>query len=153
MTVNNLQWKPLLRVGAVSGLIQIAAGVVMYLGGVYFSPWSGVVSRVVLLACIVVGTRWYVRRVLGGQSMYLSALLIGMTITVCTAVLYMIYNVVTISWLYPRFLGDMARAVPGGQPPTLSSVVAANFMGFCLVGTVISALTAIAFRRRGHARG
>jgi len=145
--------KPLLGLGLIAGLVQIAAGIAMYLSGVYFAPWSGVVSRVVLLACIVGGTGWYVRRVLGGRGTYMYALVVGLTITLCTAVLYMIYNIVTILWLYPHFLQDMARALPNGEPPTLSRVVAANFTGFCLVGAVISALTAIAFRRPARARG
>jgi hypothetical protein len=51
--------------------------------------------------------------------------------------------------MYPSFLAEMAQAVRGGEPPTLGIVVAANFKGFCLAGAALSALTAIAFRRRG----
>ena len=152
MALNDLQWRPLLGVGALSGFAQIAAGVLMYAFGVYFAAWSGLVSRAVLLACIAVGTWWYVRRVLGERSTYATALVIGITITLCTALLYGTYNVISMSFVYPHFLEDMARAIPLREPPTFAMVVANNFRGFCLMGAVISAVTAIAFRRRARGR-
>ena len=49
----------LIGIGVMAGVVQVIAGVAMYLAGVYFKPWSMLVTGVVLLLCIVVGTRWY----------------------------------------------------------------------------------------------
>ena len=49
----------LVGVGLVAGAVQAAAGLAMYLAGVYFAPWSMGVSVGVFLVCLVVGTRWY----------------------------------------------------------------------------------------------
>ena len=46
----------LVGVGLVAGAVQAAAGIAMYLAGVYFAPWSMGVSVGVLLVCLVVGT-------------------------------------------------------------------------------------------------
>ncbi len=51
--------KALLGVGVIAGGAQAVAGVAMYLAGVYFAPWSMLVSLFLLVVCIVVGTRWY----------------------------------------------------------------------------------------------
>lgn len=88
-----LRWKPLLAAGALSGLVQVAAGVIMYLAGFYFDPRSALVSLVVLSLCIVIGTTWYGRTVSGGSMTYWRALFVGMVIGVCTGLVYGIYNI------------------------------------------------------------
>jgi hypothetical protein len=60
------EWNPgvLVGVGLMAGAVQAAAGVAMYVAGVYFAPWSMAVSVGVLVLCIVVGTLWYTTHVL-----------------------------------------------------------------------------------------
>ena len=168
------RWKPLLAAGLCSGLLQVAAGVAMYVAGVYFAPWSALVSLGLLATALVVGLRWYVTHVLE-RTTYAGALFAGVTIAVVTGLVYVVYNFISVSFLYPHFLDDMARArfavQANGLDParaaellasvrastTLSGVMAANLLGFCVFGTAISALVALGFRyafppRSGGAR-
>jgi hypothetical protein len=102
--------KILLGFGVMAGIAQVCAGVAMYLAGVYFAPWSMAVSLVVLLLCIVVGTRWYAAHCLNGEITYVQALGVGIVISVATGLVYAIYNLISISWFYPNFLDNMVRA-------------------------------------------
>lgn len=165
MTKYKRYGKSLAAAGLASGLVQVVAGVAMYLSGVYFAWWSALVSLALLALCIAVATRWYVTRVLEGRSTYLTALLVGFVIAASAGLVYVTYNIVSISFVYPGFLDDMARAElarrqsVGGQEgqvfeslrarTTIGMVVANNLRAFLLFGTVLSALTAIAFRKRG----
>ena len=102
--------KVLIGLGLTAGAVQVIAGVVMYLAGVYFAPWSMLVSLFVLLVCIVLGTRWYRDRYLNGGISYQQAVSVGIAISVCTGMVYAVYNLVTISWFYPSFLDQVVRA-------------------------------------------
>ena len=98
--------KALIGVGVVAGLAQVVAGVVMYLAGVYFAPWSMFVSLLLLLLCIVAGTKWYATQHLNGKITYFQALKVGIAISVATGLIYALYNLISISWFYPNFLDD-----------------------------------------------
>jgi len=100
----------LIGIGLLAGIAQAAAGVAMYLAGVYFAPWSMLVTLFLLLLCIVVGTRWYRDHYLNGEMTYLQALSVGIAISVCTGLVYAVYNMVSILWLYPNFLDEVVRA-------------------------------------------
>ena len=102
--------KVLIGIGLLAGVVQAAAGVAMYLAGVYFAPWSMLVTLFLLLVCIVVGTRWYRDHYLNGEMTYLQALGVGIVISVCTGLVYAVYNMVSILWLYPNFLDEVVRA-------------------------------------------
>ena len=154
MTIQTLQWKRLAAASLASGLAQIVAGVALYLSGHYFAAWSGLVSLIVLAAGVAFGVRWYLNHAPGGSATYLTAWLAGVIISVLTAILYVIYNVISISYIYPDFFGQMARALgPDAMPPqpTLSSVVVSNLIGLSVRGAVVSALVAMAFRNKIHA--
>jgi hypothetical protein len=108
------------------GVAQVAAGVAMYLAGVYFFAWSIFISLLVLLLCIVLGTRWYTAHYLKGEITYAQALLVGIVISLSTGVVYAIYNVVSISFFYPHFLDDLVRlSVARAQARQQSSEVIA----------------------------
>jgi hypothetical protein len=47
--------KALIGIGVLAGVAQAFAGAAMYLAGVYFAPWSMLVTLVLLVVCIVVG--------------------------------------------------------------------------------------------------
>lgn len=146
MTTHSLRSVPLIVTGILSGVVQVAAGIIMYVSGVYFRPGSALVNLLLLLICIVAGVRGHARNPPNGGSTYLTSLLAGVTITVCTALVYAIYNVVSVTFFYPGFLDEMAMAFPNRERPTLGLVVANNLRGFCLWGTILSALIALAFR-------
>ena len=102
--------KVLIGLGVTAGAVQVVAGVAMYLAGVYFAPWSMLVSLFVLLVCIVLGTRWSRDHYLNGEITYLQAFKVGITISVCTGLMYAVYNLISISWIYPNFLDEVVRA-------------------------------------------
>jgi hypothetical protein len=153
----------LIAVGLAAGIAQIAAGVAMYVAGVYFAPWSMVVSLAVLLVCIIIGTRWYATNCLNGQMSYGQAAAAGIAISVATGVCYAVYNVVSISYFYPHFIDDMmsaaiarAAAVPAAQAAlaaakseiTASSIAIANCIRLSLFGTVLSLVSAMFLKSR-----
>ena len=172
MTPYTFRWTPLFAIGLVSGLIQVTLGVAMYLAGIYFAPGSLLVNLLVFAASIAVGTLWYGRHVLEGRTTYWNALLAGVVIGVCTGLVYVTYNVLSISFVYPHFLEDMVQAEFARQQAlgmdrsqaaqaleslrretTLWRLVTGNLSGFVRFGIVLSALTAIAFRRKRETQG
>ncbi len=166
MTASPLRWAPLVAVGIASGLVQVTAGVIFYLSGVYFEAWSLRVMILLLAGSIVAGTWWYGKYVLGGQTTYWKALLVGVVISVCTALTYITYNAVSIPFIYAHFLEDMvqaefARASVGMDQTaaarlldslraeiTLQSVVIGNFTAVCRLGTELSVLISLGFLKR-----
>jgi hypothetical protein len=77
MITHSIRWAPLVAVGLVCGLVQVAVGVVMYLSGVYCEAWSLRVMTALLAVCIVAGNWWYGKHVLAGHTTYWKALLVG----------------------------------------------------------------------------
>lgn len=153
--------KALIGVGVLAALAQVAAGVAMYLAGVYFAPWSTFVSAFLLLVCIVVGTRWYAARYLNGKITYLQALSVGVVISISTGLIYALYNLITISWLYPNFLDDMVRARMDQSriAGTLSfaemraevsalGIAVPNLIRLSVFGSILSLLTSLFLKRR-----
>jgi len=134
----------------------------MYLAGVYFAPWSMAVSVGVLFLCIVVGTSWYTARVLNSAITYPQAVLVGMTISVCTGLVYACYNVMTISFFYPHFLDEVVRArlaetgpqqSPGAFAAMRAQVSATgiaipNLVRLSVFGTVLSLVTSLFLKRK-----
>jgi hypothetical protein len=152
----------LVWVGLGAGIAQVVAGVSMYLAGVYFAPWSFVVSLLVLLACIVAGAGWYRTRVLSGRMSYLQALGVGAVVAVSTGVVYAVYNVVSITFFYPGFLGDMARAVSESMTAgastreaiaaatgnvTVPRIALGNLVRLSIQGTVLSLVAALFLKK------
>ena len=157
-----MNWKALIRVGVVAGLAQVVAGVAMYLAGVYFAPWSMFVSLLLLLLCIVVGTKWYATQYLNGKITYFQALKVGIAISVATGSIYALYNLISISWFYPTFLDDVARfrmAQPmiAGTPPSFAEaraevsalgIAIPNLIRLSVFGSVLSLLTSLFLKQR-----
>lgn len=147
MTLKDFNWKTLIVIGLLAGLIQVATGVAMYVAGVYFASWSMLVSVFVLLLWIVLGTRWYRDSVQKGQITVGQALVVGIVISICTGVIYGIYNVISISFFYPRFLEDLSRiaALPDGI--TASTIALSNLIRLSLIGAILSVFAALVLKR------
>ena len=163
MALKDFNWKILIAIGIVAGLIQVATGVVMYVAGVYFAPWSIFVSLLVLLFCIVFGTRWYRDSALKGQITFGQALIIGVVISVSTGVVYAIYNIISISFIYPRFLEELinvnvANAPTSQRTPafiaalrervTATTIALANLIRLSVAGTLLSVLASLVLKRK-----
>ena len=165
--MQKFNWKVLLLIGLVAGIIQALTGVAMYVAGVYFAGWSMLVSVFVLVLCIVLGTRWYRNNTLGGTITYPQALIAGIVISVSTGIVYALYNVISISFLYPHFLDEMisdsiARIQASGlgteqtaeliasmkRNATLPRLALGNLIRLSVIGTVLSSLTSIFLRRK-----
>ena len=103
---------------------------------------------------------------------YGRALFVGAAIAVCTGLVYAVYNVVSVSLVYPHFLDDMAQARIARQQArlsdasqmsalaesvrattTLGRVIRGNVIGLSVTGAVVSLLTAAIFRGRGARDG
>jgi hypothetical protein len=153
--------KVLIGPGVTAGLVQVVAGVVMYLAGVYFAPWSMLVTLFLLVVCIVVGTRWYRDHYLNGEMTYLQALSVGIAISVCTGVVYAIYNMVSIAWIYPKFLDQVVKArmaqtgVQQQSPESFAAmraevsaagIAVGNLIRLSVVGSLISLLSSLFLR-------
>ena len=155
--------KVLIGLGLTAGAVQVIAGVVMYLAGVYFAPSSMLVSLFVLLVCIVLGTRWYRDRFLNGEISYWQAVGVGIAISVCTCLVYAVYNMVSISWLYPNFLDEVVRArlaqmaAQGKGTESFAAMRAEvsaagiaipNLIRLALAGTFLSLISSLFLKRR-----
>jgi hypothetical protein len=166
MTAYPLRWAPLLQVGAIAGLANMAVGVVLYLSGVYFEPWSLRLMILLLAVSIAAGNWWYGKHVLGGQTTYWKALLVGVVISVSMALVYITYNAVSISFVYSHFLEEMVlaefdRASAGMDTTqaarlldslraeaTLRNLIVGNFTAASRIGTFWSVVISLAFLQR-----
>ena len=152
----------LIGVGVVCGLAQVVAGAAMYLAGVYFAPWSMLVSVFLLLVCIVVATRWYAAHCLNGKITYLQALSVGIIISISTGLIYALYNLISISWFYPNFLDEVVRARMGHQVQQQSTASFAamraevsalgmaipNLIRLSVIGSILTLLTSLFLKQR-----
>jgi hypothetical protein len=139
--------RSLLRLATLAGLVQVAAGILMYVAGVYFAPWSMGVSIAVLLACILVGVARHRTAGLGGTMSFGQAAGAGTTIAFGTGLLYAVYNVISIRFVYPDFLGQVAAVT--GRTPTLAAIAIGNLIRLTVGGTVLALITAPFQRRAG----
>jgi hypothetical protein len=163
-----LRWDLILRAGAIAGLVEVAAGIAMYLGGVYFAPWSGIASLLVLAVSIAAAQKWYALRTAPAPMGYAAAFFVGGTVAAITAIIYVIYNFVSVSFLYPHFIEQMVDArfrqqrLPGMDQAqanelldrlraetTLRAIAVGNFLFLTVRGTAFAALLAAFTRRRG----
>jgi hypothetical protein len=148
----------LIILGLTAGVVQAVAGVIMYMAGVYFAPWSMLVSVLVLVLCIVVGTRLYTTRFLNGEINYRQALIVGVVISVATGLVYAVYNMISISFFYPQFLDEMVRvriAQAAAQQQdhesfeimragvTATGIAISNFIRLSVIGSILSAISAL----------
>ena len=117
----------------VAGILQVLAGIAMYLAGVYFAPWSMAVSLGVLLVCIAGATRWR------APSTYGQAVMVGVVISAGTGLVYALYNVISISFFYPDFLNQMARET--GTRVSILGVAIPNLIRLTVLGAVLSLVT------------
>jgi len=159
MSKPRIKFSLLLQVSVLAGLAQIAAGVSMYLAGVYFSRFSGMVSLAVLLICIIIGVQHYQKRVTH-QPSFLEVLIVGVSISLFTGCMYAIYNVISISFFYPHFIDDMARArtsmITAATPPaianhlrqrlTMPQIALTNFRFLVVSGAVLSFVITLALK-------
>ncbi len=170
MNAHPFRWAPLMLAGVVSGLAHVTLGVVMYLAGVYFAPWSMWPFLALTATCIAAGNWWYGKRVLAGRTTYWKALLCGVVISVMTGLVYITYNVISISFVYPHFIDDWVRAAFAMESVgmdragsaqllerlrteiTLPRIVVNNLRIFSVSGTLLSLLISIAFIGRWRRR-
>ncbi|MEX2088833.1 MAG: DUF4199 domain-containing protein [Bacteroidota bacterium] len=110
MPTSNLNWRGIITIGIIAGLVQVASGIAMYVLGVYFATWSMFVTWLVLILCVVLGIKRYRERYLDNSITYGGSLLIGICIGVCIGVVYAVYNVVSVSFFYPNFINEMVDA-------------------------------------------
>jgi hypothetical protein len=162
LSLRTFNWKQLILVAVLAGLAQVAAGIAMYLAGVYFASWSMLVTLLLLLICIICGTRWYAAHPSRPKLNYGETLIIGVVISVSTGIIYAIYNIISISFFYPNFLDDYVRinAANGLFPPTpemvssMRAMVSApviavgNLIRLSIAGTLLSLVASLFLRKK-----
>jgi len=163
VALKDFNWKTLIAIGLLAGLIQVGTGVAMYVAGVYFAPWSILVSVLVLLLCIVFGMRWYRDSAQNGQITYGQALMVGIVISVSTGMVYAVYNIVSIQFIYSRFLEELISLNVAGAPATertpefiaavrervtANTIALANLIRLSVVGTILSVFASMILKRR-----
>jgi hypothetical protein len=172
MRVQKFNWKVLLVIGLTAGGIQVLTGVVMYLSGVYFLGWTIFVNYLVLLLCIILGTKWYRTKTPDDTITYTRALIVGIVISVSTGLIYALYNIISVSFFYPHFLEDMLRAqvariqslglgpeqtaervAAAKKHTTLPTIAVGNLLRLSLVGFVLSLFTSIILREKTSSDG
>ncbi len=148
--LRDFNWKALITIGLLAGLVQVATGVAMYLGGVYFVPWSIFVALAVLLLCIVFGTLWYRASVLKGHISYGQALIVGIVISVSTGIVYAVYNIISISFFYPNFLEDMIRVSQATtrESITVKFIAVSNLIRLSVLGTILSVFASFLIKNK-----
>jgi len=163
----HLRWDLILRAGAIAGMVEVAVGIAMYLAGVYFAPWSGPASLLVLAVSIAVGQKWYAAKSAPAPMGYLVAFAAGAMIAAITAATYVIYNFVSVSFFYPHFIEQMvaARFAQLHSPAmtqaqasellnrlksqiTLRAIAINNFRFLAVIGSALAALLAAFTRQR-----
>ena len=167
MIMQKHNWKMLLLIGLTAGLVQALAGMAMYVSGVYFASWSMLASLGVLVLCLIVGIVWYRNRAMAGSLSYSQALMAGVVISVATGLVYAIYNVISVSFLYPHFLEQMvsngvariqamglgaeqtAALIAGLKSgATLPAIALGNLVRLSVFGSVLSAILSIFLKRK-----
>lgn len=166
MTTHPIRLVPLVKVGLIAGLANVAVGIVLYLTGAYFQPWALILMTLLLPVYIAVGNWWYGKHVLRGNTTYPKALLVGIVISVLIGLTYVTYNIVSITFVYGDFLEEMIQAefarlsagmdaVNASQlldrlraESTLKGLVVGNLMAVCRLGTAFSLLVALGFLKR-----
>lgn len=92
---------------------------------------------------------------------YLQALRVGIAISICTGLIYALYNLISISWFYPNFLDDVVRArmdpamFPGPAAfaalrakETALGIAVPNLIRLSVPGSILSLLTSLFLKRR-----
>jgi len=148
MALKDFNWKTLIAIALMAGLIQVATGVAMYVAGVYFAAWSMLVSVLVLLLCIVFGTRRYRDSALEGQITFGQALIVGIAISVCTGIVYAIYNIISISFFYSGFLDELIGLNPALRGRvTANTIAVSNLIRLSVIGTILSVFASLMLKR------
>ncbi len=163
MNASQFRWAPLIVVGIISGLAHVTLGVVMYVSGVYFAPWGMWPFLALTAACIAAGNWWYGKHVLAGRTTYWKAVLGGVVISVMIGLVYVTYNIISISFVYPHFIEDWVQSAYAMESVgmdqaraaqllatlraqiTLPRIVVSNFRIFAESGTLLSLLISIRF--------
>jgi len=163
MRLKDFNWPTLLVIGFIAGILQVTAGVAMYVAGVYFSSWSMLVTFAVLLLCIIVGTNWYKNHYLKGEITYTQALITGLVISISTGIVYAVYNILSISFFYPNFLAEQLRIstelAPASQKTpeaiaamrdmiTADRIAVANLVRLIVLGLLLSVFASLGLRTK-----
>ena len=121
------------------------------------------VSVLVLLLCIVVGTKLYKARFLNGEISYLQAVTTGVVISLATGLVYAVYNMLSISFFYPHFLDEMVQVRIAQQAARQQShesfevmragisaagIATSNFIRLSVIGSILSAISAFFLKTR-----
>jgi hypothetical protein len=161
MSVKEGNRTALIGIGVIAGVLEVIVGVAMYLAGVYFRPWSMLVTGVVLLLCIVVGTRWYSVNYLNDEISYKQALVAGVVIAISTGAVYEVYNLVSINFFYSNFLDELVRLQMAQRQSaksfdslragvSASEIAVANLIRLSVMGSLLSVLCAFFLKGLGR---
>lgn len=145
--------KIVLLMGIISGMVQILAGIIMYICDIYFERWSLAISLFILGLCILIATIVYLKIL--PKSTYRSLLLTGILVGVCTGLLYLVYNIISISFFYPDFISqaiaasdpaDSGKMESLNQNTLVASIALSGFLLLSISGLIISLIAPLISR-------
>jgi hypothetical protein len=101
--------------GAILGIVSIIFSLFLYMAGIM--PYNlkriiliGLISLIIMIAFLVVGTKAYRDKVLGGTITYWNAVLVGMLIIVFSTILGSFYNLIFNLFIDPEYTDKVIEA-------------------------------------------
>ena len=154
--------------GAITGIVVIIYSLLLYVFNQTYNRSLGLLSYVILIACIMIGSLAYRNKVLGGTISYGDAFMIGLLITVFAGIISSFFSFILVRFIDP---GLVEQAITQTEEMLLEkglsediiersiertrnmvgspfSVIIGIFF-FTLIGTVISLITAAIVKKEG----
>lgn len=96
--INSVTW------GAILGIILIAYSLVLYFSGLSLESWKSLGDYVLIITIIIVGTKSYRDKILGGYISYGKALGFGVLIALTASLMMAVYNHVYLNYIDTDFI-------------------------------------------------
>jgi hypothetical protein len=108
-------WQFTMTYGAILGIVTVIFSLILYMAG--YMPYNfkrmifvGLISLILTIAFLIVGTKAYRDKVLGGSIPYGKAVMVGMLIVVFSTIIGSFYNLVFNLFIDPEYMNKVLEA-------------------------------------------
>jgi hypothetical protein len=166
MEKNTSIWKHTLTNGVILGLVLIIYTVLLYITNLTFNLSLGLLSYVIIIGGIFLGTKSYRDKVLDGAITYGNALVVGILIAVFAGILSALFSYILTTWIDPgmvekgfkvmeeKFLSrgmseDQVEMIMNRARENASTIktLLYGIIGSAVIGTIISLITAAILKK------